>query len=160
MKKIFYLFIGIVIIFTISFFYYKIFISKKVYTFNNVKKVEVNITGYVKKEGLYQVDYNTTYYNACNSYNLLYDNSVIFDYDQKITSNVTIDVKKRNDNAININAATLDELITLKGIQEKTANKILDYIKTNNKIDSWDTFKKITSIQSKYLYEVMLNAYL
>lgn len=50
---------------------------------------------------------------------------------------------------ININTATKKELLQLKQIGEKRAQKILDFIEKYGKITSWDLFWRITDVPEK-----------
>ena len=59
----------------------------------------------------------------------------------EITENSTISNGK-----ININTASVDELKKLDGIGDATAQKIIDYRKTNGKFQTVDDLKKVSGI--------------
>lgn len=51
--------------------------------------------------------------------------------------------------AIDINTATFDELVSLKGIGKKKANKILQYRKKHKCFKDLKEFKKVKGIKKK-----------
>ena len=52
---------------------------------------------------------------------------------------------------ININSAQIEELITLPGVGEATANKIIEYRKENGKFQKIEDLKNVPGIgDSKY----------
>ena len=63
---------------------------------------------------------------------------------------VTEEVKDEN-KKVSINNATLEELMTLKGIGEKTANKIIEY-RSENKFETIEDIKNVSGIGDS-LYE-------
>ena len=61
---------------------------------------------------------------------------------------------------IDIHNATISDLIKLPQIGEKRAQKILDYISLNGRIDSWDKFFKIASIPEHAKDKIKQQAFL
>lgn len=57
-------------------------------------------------------------------------------------------------NPININTATIDELVLLPGIGENTANKILSYRQENGPFDSISDLSNVTGIGPETLREI------
>ncbi len=53
------------------------------------------------------------------------------------------------DSFIHINDASLPELVQLYGIGEKRGERILDYIKANGKISSWEEFWRVVNIHNE-----------
>ncbi|MCD7894212.1 MAG: helix-hairpin-helix domain-containing protein [Erysipelotrichaceae bacterium] len=51
----------------------------------------------------------------------------VLDMDKKVEDESRIYLPPQNNNAISLNSATLEELMTLSGVGEKTAQKIIDY---------------------------------
>ena len=80
-----------------------------------------------------------------------------FDLYKSITSSEnifipSIDKNNHYDNSvyININTATKEQLMSLPQIGEKRSQKILDYIKNNGRIKTWDEFFKIATVKDEY----------
>ena len=63
----------------------------------------------------------------------------------------TIDKNNHYDSQayIKINTATKHELMSLPQIGEKRSEKIIDYIKTNGRINTWEEFFKIVSVNDE-----------
>lgn len=61
---------------------------------------------------------------------------------------------------ININKATLDELTTLHGIGEKRANRIIDYIAINGKINSFEELKRLIGVSDEIIGIIKEKAFL
>ena len=80
-----------------------------------------------------------------------------FDLYKTINSNTNIHIPTLDKNNhydskafIYINTATKQELMSLPQIGEKRSEKIIEYIKTNGKIKTWDEFFKIVSVKDEY----------
>lgn len=96
-----------------------------------------------------------------------YSNLTEFDLDEMISSDVTIFIPSfdtRNelttDARVCINEATLSELIQLPQIGEKRGQKILDYIRLNGRINSWDIFFKIVGVPEHAKTAIQQQAFL
>lgn len=61
---------------------------------------------------------------------------------------------------ININKATIDELTTLHGIGEKRANRIIDYIAINGKINSFEELKGLIGVSDEIIGIIKEKAFL
>ena len=61
---------------------------------------------------------------------------------------------------ININLATIDELSTLYGIGIKRAERIIDYINTNGKIDSFEKLKSLIGVSDEVIELIKEKAFL
>ena len=74
----------------------------------------------------------------------------------------TIDRNNHYDSSvfININSATKQQLMSLPQIGEKRSEKILEYIKNNGKIKTWEEFFKIVSMKDEYKNEIKRQAIL
>lgn len=76
----------------------------------------------------------------------------IYSDDMPINSNEIIEYEKSN--LININKATIQELDTLPGIGEATANKIINYRDENGEFKSIDEIKNVNGIGDKKYEEL------
>ena len=133
---------------------------------NKEGKIGVYISGEIKKEGVYYLDKDARVANLIDIAGGLTENADISKINpaQKLNDSdkIIIPEKKYNDESstidegfndgssqnessisdkININTATKDELTTLNGIGEATANKIINYRKNN-------PFKEIEDIMN------------
>lgn len=61
---------------------------------------------------------------------------------------------------ININLATIDELSTLYGIGIKRAERIIDYINVNGKIDSFEKLKSLIGVSDEVIELIKEKAFL
>lgn len=61
----------------------------------------------------------------------------------------TVKVVDKNNNKVNINTATIQELDSLPGVGEATANKILSYREENGKFNSIEDIKNVNGIGDK-----------
>lgn len=61
---------------------------------------------------------------------------------------------------IDINKATIDELTTLHGIGEKRANRIIDYIAINGKINSFEELKGLIGVSDEIIGIIKEKAFL
>ena len=134
---------------------------------NNDSRIGVYISGEIKKEGVYYLDKDSRIVNLIdiaggvtdkadvskiNPAQKLNDSDKIIIPEKKETSIEEIDTDEENDESkektssstsdkVNINSATKSELMTLNGIGDATATKIINYRKTN-------TFKEIEDIMN------------
>ena len=76
----------------------------------------------------------------------------IYSDDMPINSNEIIENEKSN--LVNINKATIQELDTLPGIGEATANKIINYRDENGEFKSIDEIKNVNGIGDKKYEEL------
>ncbi|MDE6413979.1 MAG: helix-hairpin-helix domain-containing protein [Anaeroplasmataceae bacterium] len=90
-----------------------------------------------------------------------------FDTSEIISSSISIHIPTYDvgnfyspNEKIFINQATVNELKKLPQIGEKRAQKILDYIKSNGKIETWDIFFKIVGVPENVKDEIKNQAIL
>ena len=76
------------------------------------------------------------------------------------SSDETIEIINIDDNKININKASFNELTTITGIGTKRANKILDYIKNNGNIESFNVLKTILGVSDEIIENIKTEAIL
>lgn len=88
-----------------------------------------------------------------------FDSSKIY-----IKSSNTIDIEEEaidnNIGKININTATVDELDDLPGIGIKRASRIIEYIKTNGKIESFSELKSLIGVSDEVIELIKEKAFL
>lgn len=134
---------------------------------NEEGKIGVYITGAVKNPGVYYLEDGSRIYNLLDICGGINDNADIdkLNLAQKLNDSDKIDVPIRkeisdevvfekteeNDNElVNINKASSEELQTLNGIGEATAKKIIDYRK-DNKFESIEDIMNVPGIgESKF----------
>lgn len=90
-----------------------------------------------------------------------------FSLETIIRSSITIYIPSLDKNnaydsnaVVHINTATLQELKQLPQIGDKRAEKIIDYIKENGRIDSWEKLFEITSVPDAAKEKIMEQAVL
>ncbi|MBP3597064.1 MAG: helix-hairpin-helix domain-containing protein [Clostridia bacterium] len=142
-----------------------------------VIKIKVHITGEVRSSGVYELDEGARISDIIekaggittdadlSKVNLAYQISdgqkiIIPSINQEVDGNYIIEnsgenvvqeEKKGKDLKININTATISELITLPGIGNSTAEKIINYRNENGKFKSIEDIKNVSGIgESKY----------
>ena len=71
-----------------------------------------------------------------------------------------IEINNPNEGKININTATQDELMTLHGIGEKRANRIIDYISINGEINSFEELKQLIGVSDEIITIIKEKAFL
>ncbi len=113
----------------------------------------------IKKYDYSQQD--SLFWNNKNSSNSASTNKKKVDYEQELLDFSNDNYSKRTDKAdqlsdrkININNSTIEELILLPGIGEKTANKIVAYRKEHGKFSKVDDLIKIQGIGKKKLDKI------
>lgn len=71
------------------------------------------------------------------------------DNSENINDDAVSNNKTNNSTKININTATIEELDTLPGVGEATANKILNHRKENGKFENIEEIKNVNGIGDK-----------
>lgn len=105
----------------------------------NEKKTETVI---IKKECICP-SYEIT--DCINSGNSLVVPDEKIENDNEISSNTNIEEPNTNNNLININTASIDELMNLNGIGESKANAIIEY-RNKTKFNTIDDIKNVSGI--------------
>lgn len=136
---------------------------------NKDEKIAVYINGAVKKPGVYYLDENSRLYELLDICGGVTDNANIDNINlaRKIIDSDMITIPEKqlntlnennieesfvdeNEDKININTASKSELMTLNGIGEQTANKIVEY-RENIKFNDIEDLMNVNGIgQSKF----------
>ena len=74
--------------------------------------------------------------------------------DKEMMDSETMDSKEMMMEKVNINTADMDQLMTIPGVGEETAKKIIDYRNSNGEFKTLDQLKSIPGIGEKK-YEKM-----
>lgn len=119
---------------------------------NIIISIDGEIARPIKLEINNPISYGVLFIKIKNSLNEYSDLSN-FDYNELITECIEITIPSNDTNSqyttadkININIASISELIELPQIGEKRAKKIRDYIVENGKINSWEIFFSIVGV--------------
>ena len=136
-------------------------------------KILIHITGAIKKEGVYELTEGDRIIDAINKAEGVTEEADTSQINMasKLEDGMKIYVPKKGENTtniqsqeeqieniqiksekkININTASMDELDTLPGIGEATAQKIIDYRKEKGKFSKIEDLKEVSGIgESKY----------
>ena len=124
----------------------------------------VQVSGAVKKPGVYQLPEGSRVYQAIEKAGGLTDDACVKDFNQArvLTDGEMIHVNteeeanaqmvaKEGDDRVNINTATVEELMMLSGIGKTRAQAIIDYRQSNGLFSSPEDLMKVSGIgQSTY----------
>lgn len=108
--------------------------------------VNVNINNEIKQV---ELKYESTYKDLLEYLSIDdLNSSSLYSLDLKLYNNQNIEIRNDN-NYISLNAASFDQLITLPGIGEKTALKIIEYRELNNGFKYLEELKNVSGIGDK-----------
>lgn len=146
-------------------------------TEQEISKIKIHITGEVKNSGIYELDEGSRIFDIIekaggitpeadlSKVNLAYQISdgqkiIIPSIKQEASGNYIIENSGENvvqeekdskDSKININTASVSELIALPGVGKSTAEKIINYRNQNGKFKNIEDIKNVSGIgESKY----------
>jgi DNA uptake protein ComE-like DNA-binding protein len=132
--------------------------------------IVVNVDGEIARKTKLEFQSQTTYGSVFLKVKSLlneYSDLSGFDFYEPIKVNIDINIPTidRNNHYdsnvfININSANKQQLMSLPQIGEKRSEKILEYIKNNGKIKTWEEFFKIVSMKDEYKNEIKKQAIL
>lgn len=118
------------IIYAIGIIIFILFISINIdkQTLNEDKYITVEIKGEIENPGIYNLKLGSTLDDLFTIANLKEDaDTSQYSLQNVLYNSQVIVVNKKRNNLISINTATLNELITLPGIGESIANRIIEY---------------------------------
>ena len=128
--------------------------TKPIYSsFELSDKIEIEVRGEVKKEGLYKLKRNATLSDLLNIIELKEsaDISSLSLSSKLINKQIIIVPKIKEEILISINSASIKELMTLNGIGEELAKRIIDYRMHNGGFKSLEELMEVKGIgPSKY----------
>ena len=128
--------------------------TKPIYSsFELSDQIEIEVRGEVKKEGLYKIKRNATLSDLLNIIELKEsaDISSLSLSSKLINKQIIIVTKIKEEILISINSASIKELMTLNGIGEELAKRIIDYRMHNGGFKSLEELMEVKGIgPSKY----------
>lgn len=99
----------------------------------NNEKITVEVKGEVENEGIYELDRDSTFNDLLDLIILKEDADISnISLQDPLYNKQIIVIGTCKENKISINIATVEELCTLNGIGEKTAQAIIDYRESHN----------------------------
>ncbi|MBP3399253.1 MAG: ComEA family DNA-binding protein [Erysipelotrichaceae bacterium] len=115
----------------------------------NSQMISVEIRGNVQNEGIYELKRGTTIQEALQIAGLLENSSIEgINQTQILHHQDVITITKIDGHLIHINSATIEELMCLPGIGEKTAKKIIEY-RTLHLFQSLEELMEVSGIGKK-----------
>ena len=167
-KEIFFVIFILFVLITIGYFINRE--EKEIDYIEKENKIIINVDGEIVRKTKLEFQQKTTYGTVfLKIKNLLNEYSDLSEFDLYKTINSSIDIYiptiDKNNNYdktayICINTASQKELMLLPQIGEKRSLKILEYIKINGKIKTWDEFFEIVSVKDEYKTKIKKQAVL
>lgn len=146
LKKYIYLLIVILVV-IISIFNIKIDNDFSI----NEKEIIVDVKGEVKEEGTYKLKLGSTFKDLLELIELNENADISsFNLNNTLSNKQVIVIPAIKDNhLISINSASLEELMSLKGIGESLANRIIEYREKNNGFKELEDLLNVSGIGEK-----------
>ena len=147
MKRI----IKLSILFTIFIISFYLLFNFKCLELENHENSFINVEIREKnKSNIYSLPLGTTLNDLINKYDINYSSfNSEYSLNTKLYNNQVIVIRDDTKQYISINSATLEQLMTLPGIGEKTALNIIEYRKNNNGFISIEELMNVKGIGEK-----------
>lgn len=119
------------------------------------KYINVEIRGEVVKEKIIKLPLGSTFSDALKHFELTNDSDIsTLSYSDVLYNNQIIDIPKKGTNRISINNADIDLLVTLPGIGNKIAQRIIEYRNTYGSFTSLEELKNVQGIGDKIFEKI------
>lgn len=121
-----------------------------------LKTISVEVKGHVKNPGVFEIENYSTIKDLLEHLSLYKDSDLDhYSLNSKLINNQVISVRKLEDiKRISINSADISELITLKGIGEKIALRIIDYRSENGGFNKLEDLMNVKGIGEKIFQNI------
>lgn len=119
-------------------------------TNNNKKYIQVEIRGEVEQEKTLSLPLGSTFNDALKQIDLTEESDTsMFSYLDVLYNNQIIVIPKHSNNLISINNADIDSLVTLPGIGNSIASRIIEYREKYGNFVNLDELKNVKGIGEK-----------
>ena len=119
-------------------------------TTNNKKYIQVEIRGEVEQEKTLSLPLGSTFNDALKQIDLTEESDTsMFSYLDVLYNNQIIVIPKHSYNLISINNADIDTLVTLPGIGNSIASRIIEYREKYGNFVNLDELKNVKGIGEK-----------
>ena len=119
-------------------------------TSNNKKYIQVEIRGEVEQEKTLSLPLGSTFNDALKQIDLTEESDTsMFSYLDVLYNNQIIVIPKHSNNLISINNADIDSLVTLPGIGNSIASRIIEYREKYGNFVNLDELKNVKGIGEK-----------
>ncbi len=110
------------------------------------KEINVEVKGYLKNPGIFTIKSYSSIKDLINDLDLYEDSNLDhLSLNKQLLNEDIIVINKNNETIkVSINSASLEELMTLKGIGEKIAQRIIDY---RSNVKHFDTLESIMNVK-------------